>query len=128
VVAPPPPPVAAATKSPKPKRKALRAGTAAGKEKRPQPKQRHRTDRVERVPVKASAPLTLENNRSTLGWQLIPFLALALALLAAAFVPVTSLPQPVARALTARRADIGLAGFAIAVGVGLSVVLLVLLR
>jgi hypothetical protein len=79
------------------------------------------------VSVKASAPLASENHRSTLGWELIPFLALALALLAAAFVPVTGLPQPVARALTARRADIGLAGFAIAVGVGLSVVLLVLL-
>jgi hypothetical protein len=82
---------------------------------------------VESVSVKASAPLTVEQNRSTLGWELIPFLVLALGLLAAALVPVASLPQPVARVITARRADIGLAGFAIAVGVGLSVVLVVLL-
>jgi hypothetical protein len=72
--------------------------------------------------------MTLEQNRSTLGWQFILFLALALGLLAAALLPAASLPQPLARVLTARRADIGLAGVAIAVGVGLSVVLLVLLR
>jgi hypothetical protein len=72
--------------------------------------------------------MTVEQNRSTLGWQFIPFLALALGLLAAALVPDTSLPRPLARAVTARRADIGLAGFAVAVGVGLSFVLLMLLR
>jgi hypothetical protein len=72
--------------------------------------------------------MTLEQNQSTLGWQFILLLALALGLLATALVPAASLPQPLARVLTARRADIGLAGFAVAVGVGLSVVLVMLLR
>lgn len=94
---------------------------------RPRLTRRQRAAGVAPDSVKASAPLTVNQGRSSVRWVLFLFLALALALVAAALVPAARLPHSMAHAVSARRTDIAFIGVAIAIGVGLSVALLLLL-
>jgi uncharacterized protein HemX len=86
--------------------------------------------RITGAAAKVSAPLAIDENGTSGGslrWLLIAVLAAGLGMVAVAMAPAAALPRSFAHALATRRIEMAIAGMAIAVGLGFSIVLAALL-
>jgi hypothetical protein len=82
---------------------------------------------VAHTPPNPAAPLALSEGGSGSGWLRIFFLAFAVIAVAAATVPVSALPPPLARRVERRRFEIVIAGLAGGLGIVVGVIVTVLL-
>jgi hypothetical protein len=72
---------------------------------------------------RAAAPLLPDEKGSRFRWAPLLFLGAALLLLLVAVAPAGALRQPVADAVASRRLDLAFVAIAVALGVGLTVLL-----